>query len=120
MNQTVSHQALLLQGLVHADQCVVLSNVDPSLHTQYVSRSDYDTLKARYDAVSTGARPSQSSQSKAKKRARPSVTVEPREPVREHSTTPLVDDKGRKKRSMKLEVSSFLRYEVSCDVVEWC
>ena len=86
-----------------------MSNIDPSLHAQYVSKSDYDTLKARLDATSGDSKHVKSTSLRARKRPRPSVTpVETPGDLRERSSTPMVDEKGRKKRSMKLEVSTFL------------
>jgi hypothetical protein len=81
-----------------------MSNIDPSLNTQYVSKRDYDALKARLDTVSSSAPPTKAANGRAKKRPRPSVTIETPEEARPRSATPLVDEKGRKKRSMKLEV----------------
>ena len=92
-----------------------MSNIDPSLHAQYVSKSDYDALKARLDSTSGDSKHvhAKSTSLRAKKRPRPSATpLETPGDLRERSSTPMVDEKGRKKRSMKLEVSPLL-YDLS-------
>jgi len=70
-----------------------------------VLKSDYDSLRSKYDALWAGTDNAQAR--KARKRARPSTSqVETRvdsEMERDASVTP-VDEKSRKKRSMKLEV----------------
>jgi hypothetical protein len=79
--------------------------VDPQLSGLHVLKSEYDALKAKYDALYAGD--DSGNARKARKRARPSTSqVDPKgdsEMERDASATP-VDDKSRKKRSMKLEV----------------
>lgn len=67
--------------------------IDPSLMLSYVPRTEYDALKAKYDALSAGP-------STSRKRRRESLT---RDSPKLDASTP--DEKMRKKRSMRLEVS---------------
>lgn len=86
--------------------------IDPAFAISYVPRSEYDSLKARYDAlVSTSSLPSGSGSSR-RTRVLKSVTLDDGDHDRLRdggSATPFVDDEkrlgggGRKRRSMKLE-----------------
>ena len=82
-----------------------LAFIDPSLSGYHVSKADYDALKAKYDALYAGSE--QASGRKIRKRVRPSTSQADlraeSEMERDASATP-VDEKSRKKRSMKLEV----------------
>jgi hypothetical protein len=87
-------------------------NIDPALQASYVAKADYDELKARYDTLQQSTQSGTQGQGKSRKRARlaqpkPEQTMDETMPMREVSSTP-VDEKGRKKRSMKLEVGHLL------------
>ncbi|ORY24468.1 hypothetical protein BCR39DRAFT_546724 [Naematelia encephala] len=74
------------------------SQIDPALSLGYVPKSDYDALKARYDALVS------SSGVKRSRIARQStVNDEDLERLRDGSTPLNEERSGRKKRSMKLE-----------------
>jgi hypothetical protein len=83
-----------------------LAFIDPTLSGYHVLKSDYDALKAKYDALYAGGDTGGSR--KIRKRVRPSTSQADlradSEMERDASATP-VDEKSRKKRSMKLEVS---------------
>lgn len=93
-------QAELVKNLIDSINGRGPPTIDPSLAISYVPRSEYDALKARYDAlVST----SQSSQ----RRIRSARATQSQGDLRDAgSATPFGDDDkpiGRKRRSMKLE-----------------
>lgn len=97
-------QAELVKNLVDSINGRGPPTIDPSLAISYVPRSEYDALKARYDAlVST----SHHTPAQRRPRSKPNPALGHAEDrLREiGSSTPFDDDKpmGRKRRSMKLE-----------------
>ena len=84
------------------------SLVDPTLEGTHVLKADFDALQSKYDELSAGGATG-TARNKSRKRPRPSTQQDPGADSetmdREARATP-VDEKSRKKRSMKLEVRS--------------
>ena len=84
-----------------------LVDVDPELAQSFVPKSEYDALKARYDAV-VGSSTAGGSLKRARTARQSTVHGERRERSRDAESATPCEEKvgGRKKRSMKLEVGS--------------
>ncbi|RSH94882.1 hypothetical protein EHS25_004688 [Saitozyma podzolica] len=102
-------QAEMVKGLAAqlAGQAMALASVDPAFAVTYVPRSEYDALKAKYEAlVASGVSgASASKRSRASASRQPTVHVDDDLAGMEEGELVLVEEKagGRKKRSMKLE-----------------
>ncbi|TXT07488.1 hypothetical protein VHUM_03208 [Vanrija humicola] len=104
-------QAELVKNLIDSIHGRGPPTIDPGLSIAYVPRSEYDALKARYDALVSTSAPISGHGAGSSRRARNarqhSALADGEDKLREAgSTTPVYEEDkrlGRKRRSMKLE-----------------